>query len=152
MNKAILIGRLTKDPEHRTTPNGVSVATFTVAVNRRYKDEAGKYQADFINCIAWRSTADFVSKYFQKGYGIGIVGSIQTRSYEDKNGNRRYVTEIVAEEVEFAGSKGTSGDNGGYTPQREEQRCEPQPNPTAAELFRDKFPELELIPDPELPF
>lgn len=138
MNKAILTGRLTKDPEHRTTPNGVSVTTFTVAVNRRYKDEAGKYQADFINCIAWRATADFVSKYFQKGSGIGIVGSIQSRSYEDKNGNRRYVTEVVAEEVEFVGSK-KQAENASY-----------DTNPD--DLFGEEIAGFEPLEDPQLPF
>lgn len=139
MNKAILTGRLTKDPEHRTTPNGVSVATFTVAVNRRYKDEEGKYPADFINCIAWRATADFISKYFQKGSGIGIVGSIQTRSYDDKNGNRRYVTEVVAEEVEFAGSKKSENKEASY-----------DTNPD--DLFGDEIAGFEPVEDPHLPF
>ena len=139
MNKAILSGRLTKDPEHRTTPNGVSVTTFTVAVNRRYKDEAGKYQADFINCIAWRSTADFISKYFQKGSGIGIVGSIQSRSYDDKNGNRRYVTEVVAEEVEFTGSK----------KQAESKEASYDTNPD--DLFGDEIAGFEPVEDPHLP-
>lgn len=140
MNKAILTGRLTKDPEHRTTPNGVSVTTFTVAVNRRYKDEDGNYQADFINCIAWRSTADFISKYFQKGSGIGIVGSIQSRSYEDKNGNRRYITEVVAEEVEFVGSK----------KQAESKEASYDTNPD--DLFGDEIAGFEPVEDPQLPF
>lgn len=140
MNKAILTGRLTKDPQHRTTPNGVSVTTFAVAVNRRYKDEAGKYQADFINCIAWRATADFVSKYFQKGAGIGIVGSIQSRSYEDKNGNRRYVTEVVAEEVEFAGSK------------KQAESKEASYDTNSDDLFGDEIAGFEPLEDPQLPF
>ena len=140
MNKAILTGRLTKDPERRTTPNGVSVTTFTVAVSRRYKDEEGKYPADFINCIAWRSTADFVSKYFQKGSGIGIAGSIQTRSYEDKNGNRRYVTEVVAEEVEFTRSK----------KQAENRESSYDTNPD--DLFGEEIAGFEPVEDPQLPF
>lgn len=139
MNKAILTGRLTKDPEHRTTPNGVSVTTFTVAVNRRYKDEEGTYPADFINCIAWRSTADFISKYFQKGSGIGIVGSIQSRSYEDKNGNRRYVTEVIAEEVEFTGSKKSENKEASY-----------DTNPD--NLFGEEIAGFEPVEDPHLPF
>lgn len=150
MNKAILVGNLTRDPEHRTTPNGVSVTTFTVAVSRRTKNAEGRYDADFINVVAWRSTADFVAKYFQKGSRIGVVGSIQSRSYDDKNGNRRYVTEVVADEVEFAGSKGAGGESGGYTPQREEPKRESQP--TADELFGDEISDFEPIPDPELPF
>ena len=150
MNKAILVGNLTRDPEHRTTPNGISVTTFTVAVQRRTRNAEGRYDADFINVVAWRSTADFVAKYFQKGSRIGVVGSIQTRSYDDKNGNRRYVTEIVADEVEFAGSKNSGGESGGYAPQREEPRRESQP--TADELFGDEISDFEPIPDPELPF
>lgn len=105
MNKVILIGNLTKDPEHKTTPNGISVTTFTVAVQRRMKNAEGKYDADFINIVAWRSTADFVAKYFEKGSRIGIVGNIQTRSYEDKHGEKRYITEVIADEVEFVGGK-----------------------------------------------
>ena len=139
MNKVILTGRLTKDPEHRTTPNGVSVTTFTVAVSRRTKNAEGRYDADFINVVAWRSTADFVAKYFQKGSGIGIVGSIQSRSYDDKNGNRRYVTEVVAEEVEFTGSK-----------KRESKEASCDTNPD--DLFGDEIAGFEPVEDPHLPF
>ena len=100
MNKVLLLGRLTKDPELRATPSGVSVTSFTVAVNRRFK----KDETDFINCIAWRNTAEFVSKYFGKGSMIAVVGSIQTGSYE-KDGQKHYTTDINVEEVYFAGSK-----------------------------------------------
>ena len=148
MNKAILVGNLTKDPEKRSTPNGVSVTTFTVAVQRRMKNSEGRYDADFINVVAWRSTADFVAKYFSKGSRIGVVGSIQTRSYDDKNGNRRYVTEVVADEVEFAGSKSSGGDSG-YGAQRE---AKTESQPTADDLFGDEISDFEPIPDPELPF
>ena len=105
MNKAILVGNLTRDPEQRTTPSGVSVTSFTVAVTRRYKSQDGTQQADFINCVAWRSTAEFIAKYFTKGSRIGIVGTIQTRTYDDQNGVRRYVTEVVVDEAEFVTSK-----------------------------------------------
>lgn len=100
MNKVLLLGRLTKDPELRATPSGVSVTSFTVAVNRRFK----KDETDFINCIAWRNTAEFISKYFGKGSMIAIVGSIQTGSYE-KDGQKHYTTDINVEEAYFAGSK-----------------------------------------------
>ena len=105
MNVATLIGRLTKEPELRQTPNGVSTARFTVAVNRKYKNDNGEYTADFISCVAWRQTAEFVSKYFHKGSMIALTGSIQSRSWEDKNGERRVSTEVVAESVYFTGEK-----------------------------------------------
>ena len=105
MNKAIIVGNLTKDPEQRTTANGTAVTSFTVAVRRRYKDADGNYQADFINCVAWRGTAEFIAKHFTKGLKIGVIGTIQTRTYDDQNGNRRYVTEVVVDEAEFVTSK-----------------------------------------------
>ena len=116
MNKTILVGNLAKDPERKKTPVGTPVATFTVAVRRSFKNENGNYNADFINCVAWRSTADFIANYFRKGSKIGIVGSLQSRSYDDKNGNKRYVTEVLVDEVEFCGSangnKKVEEDNG----------------------------------------
>lgn len=111
MNKAILVGRLTRDPELKSTANGTNVCSFSVAVNRRYKNAEGNYDADFINCTAWRQTAEFVSKYFTKGRMIGVVGSIQTRNYEDKDGKKVYVTEVAADEVYFVESKGDNNNN-----------------------------------------
>lgn len=108
MNKAILVGRLTKDPELKTTGSGVSVCSFTIAVNRRFKNAEGNYDADFINCVAWRQQAEFISKYFSKGRMVGICGSIQTRNYEREDGQRVYVTEVVADEVSFVDSKSQS--------------------------------------------
>jgi single-strand DNA-binding protein len=105
MNKAIIMGRLTRDPEVRTTPTQVPVATFTLAVDRRFKSSTGEKQADFIPVVAWRNQADFVGKYFKKGSKMIVVGSIQTRTYDDKDGKKVYVTEIVAEDIEFAESK-----------------------------------------------
>lgn len=105
MNKVLLVGRLTRDPEIRTTQEGTKVATFTLAVDRRYKDKAGNPQADFIPCVAWRTSAEFVEKYFRKGMRVGVDGSMQTRNYEDNNKNRRYVTEVICEHVEFCESK-----------------------------------------------
>ena len=104
INHAVIMGRLTNDPELRTTQSGVSVTSFTVAVERSFRS-GGERQTDFINCVAWRNTADFVSNYFHKGQMIAVEGSIQTRSYEDNNGNKRYVVEIVASNVSFCGSK-----------------------------------------------
>lgn len=105
MNKAILIGRLATDVDYRTTQNGTSASSFRIAVQRRYKNANGTYDADFISVVAWRSTADFISKYFHKGDMIGISGTIQTRSYTAQDGSKRSVTEVIADEAEFVGSK-----------------------------------------------
>ena len=105
MNKVILVGNLTKDPERKQTPQGTSVTSFTIAAQRNYKNSNGEYEADYINCVAWRGTAEFISNYFQKGSRIGVVGSIQSRSYVDKDGKKRYVTEVNVEEAEFCGKK-----------------------------------------------
>lgn len=101
MNKAILMGRLVKDPELRSTTNGTAVTTFTVAIDRKGKEKV----TDFLPCVAWRQTAEFVAKYFTKGRMILVVGEIQTREYTDKAGNKRTVTEIVVDEVSFCGDK-----------------------------------------------
>ena len=105
-NRAILIGRLVADPELRTTPNGVSVCSFRIAVNRPYSKDGGK--ADFIDIVAWRERAEFVCRYFSKGKPILVEGSIQTRNYEDKNGSKRTAVEVVAENVRFVGGKDDS--------------------------------------------
>lgn len=106
-NSVILSGRLTADPELKTTQSGITVTSFSVAVNRPYTKD-GESQADFINIVAWRNTAEFVTKYFKKGSLIGIEGSIQTRNYEDKNGNKRTAFEVVANQVHFLESKRNS--------------------------------------------
>lgn len=118
LNKAILQGRLVADAEMRRTQSGKSVASFRIACDRSFKSKDPNAQnADFINILAWGSTADFISKYFSKGSMILIEGRIQARSYDDNNGQRRYVTEVVAESVNFAGSKKDSGGTGGnYNP------------------------------------
>ncbi len=109
LNCAIIMGRLTADPELRTTPNGVSVTSFSVAVDRSYQKAGEDRQTDFIQVVAWRQTAEFVSRYFHKGSMIAVQGSIQTRNYEDKTGARRTAVEIVADNVSFCGSKAESG-------------------------------------------
>lgn len=101
LNKVILGGRLTADPELKTTPQGVAVTSFTIAVNRKGKDA----QADFITCVAWRQTADLICKYFKKGSSICVSGTIQTRTWNDQQNNKRYATEVVAEEAFFVDSK-----------------------------------------------
>ena len=110
-NRAILIGRLVADPEMRTTPNGINVATFRIAVDRPFSKNAEK-KADFITIVAWRQQAEFVCRYFSKGRAIGVEGSIQTRDYTDKEGNRRYAFEVVADRVFFVESKGASSGSG----------------------------------------
>lgn len=105
MNKVVLMGRLTRDPDVRYTSNNTLVASFTLAVNRRFAKQGEERQADFINIVAWDKTGDFCSKYFKKGQQVGIIGRLQTRQYDDKDGKRVYVTEVVAEEAYFADSK-----------------------------------------------
>ena len=117
MNKAILCGRLTKDPELKMTQNQTNFCNFIIAVDRRFKDANGQRQADFIACVAWRTTADFISKYFKKGNRIAVVGSIQTRTYEDQNGQKRLVTEVVVDEAEFVESKASGNGNSPATNQ-----------------------------------
>ena len=109
MNKAILIGNLTRDPEARTTQSGVSVTTFTIAVNRRFTNAQGVREADFINIVAWRQTAELCARYLSKGRKVAVEGSIQTRSYDAQDGSKRYVTEIIADSVESVGSRNDGG-------------------------------------------
>lgn len=112
MNKVIIIGRFTRDPEikYSTGENATATARFSLAVNRRFKNKEGNYDADFINCVALGKTAEFIEKYFTKGMAIGITGRIQTGSYTNKEGQKVYTTDVVVEETEFVESKnkGTS--------------------------------------------
>lgn len=111
LNCVTLMGRLVADPELRTTTTGKSVATFRIAVDRSFQRAGEQRQADFITIVAWENTANFVSRYFSKGSMIAIQGSIQTRQYEDANGNKRTAVEVVAREVSFCGSKAETGTN-----------------------------------------
>ncbi|MEG1875532.1 MAG: single-stranded DNA-binding protein [Angelakisella sp.] len=104
-NKAILVGRLTANPERKSTPDGVTVINFSIATDRPYKGEDGKRKSDFLNVVAWRQQAEFICKYFHKGDPIGIDGSIQSQSYEDKTGVKRTAVEIQADNVFFVGGK-----------------------------------------------
>jgi single-strand DNA-binding protein len=106
MNKVILLGRLTKDPEMRyTSTNNTAVCTFSLAVNRRFARQGEERQADFISCQAWDKTAEFIGQYFKKGSMIGIVGRLQVRAWDDKEGKKHFVTEVVVEETHFTGEK-----------------------------------------------
>ena len=144
LNKVVLAGRLTADPELKQTTSGISVVSFTIAVNRKYSKE--QQQPDWISVIAWRQTAEFISRYFKKGSAICIVGAIQTRSWQDQQGQKRYATEVVADEAMFVDSKSDNqpAANGasvpgaiGYVP----------------EAYASTAPKFEEIPpDEDLPF
>ena len=105
LNKVILMGRFTRDPELRSTPQGISTCAFSVAVDRNFVRPGEERKADFINCVAWRQTAEFISKYFRKGSMVALEGSIQTRSWDDQEGKKRYATEVIVNQVYFAESK-----------------------------------------------
>ena len=118
LNKIFLQGRLVADPELRHTPSGVAVASFRIAVDRNYKDrETGERKADFINVVAWRQTGEFVSRFFSKGRMAIVEGELQTRDYTDRDGNRRYATEVVASNVYFGDSRRDGDGGGSYAPQ-----------------------------------
>lgn len=141
MNKVILLGRLTRDPEVRYTQNNTIFATFSLAVRKRFKTEDGN-DADFINIIAWGKTAEFVSMYFKKGMQIALSGRLQTRSYDAQDGTKRYVTEVVAEEVEFAESKRSfeeSGSQVSNSTTSKSKKEEEEEDIDFAELSSDEF-------------
>ena len=121
INKFIAIGRIVRDIELRATPNGTSVSNFTIAIQRKFKDANGERQSDFINCVTFNKTADFVKSYFSKGDMISVDGRIQTRNYEDKDGKRVYVTEVVTDEVGFVGGKKDSNESNADMPDLPEE-------------------------------
>ena len=146
INKVILIGRLVADPELRQTQSGIPVTSFTIAINRRFNKAGEQPQADFIDIVCWRQQAEFVSKYFSKGKLICVMGSIQTRMYEDKEGKKRKAVEIQADEVQFAEPKG-DGSGGGGGMQRSDYGQQQAP------VFASTADDFEeLSPDDELPF
>jgi single-strand DNA-binding protein len=112
MNKVILIGRITKDPELRRTPTDVPVVQFTIAVNRNYQNKNGERQADFISCVAWRNQAENLARYIKKGGLLGVEGNLQTRTYDDQGGVRRYITEVICDQISFLEPK--KNDQNGY--------------------------------------
>ena len=115
MNKVILLGRLTRDPEVRyTQTNNTLVANFSLAVNRRYVREGDPVTADFFNIVAWNKTGEFVSKYFKKGQQVAVVGRLQNRNWDDQNGQKHYATDVIAEEVDFADSKKADSDSANF--------------------------------------
>lgn len=116
LNRVIIMGRITHDLELKQTPNGVSVLSFSVAVERNFAKQGEERQADFIDCVAWRQTAEFISKFFGKGRMIALEGEIQTRTYQDKDGNNRKVTEIVVSQASFTGEKKEGGNSSAPAP------------------------------------
>ena len=161
INKVFLIGRLTRDPELRTTNSGVPVVSFTVAVNRTFTSNSGEREAEFINCIAFNKQAENLNRYIRKGGLVGVEGRIQTRSYTGQDGSRRYVTEVVADNVEFLGSKNSSSNsnnmsvpasnNAGPTPYDFGSAPEPKGTDVDSNPFADFGNSIE-ISDDELPF
>ena len=139
------MGRLTYEPELRTTQSGISVISFQVACDRSYQSQGQERQADFIDCVAWRQTAEFISRYFHKGSMIAVEGSIQTRNYTDKNGNNRKAVEVIANNVSFCGSKAESGT--GAAPTQEFS----QPAPSYSSADTSDFEEI-VDDDDDLPF
>ena len=140
MNKVILMGRLTRDPEVRyTQTNNTLVASFSIAVNRRFNRPGEERQADFINVVAWSKLGEFCSKYFKKGQQVGVIGRIQTRNWEDEQGQKRYVTEVVAEEAYFADSKRDGADSSSF-------------ENTFGTSIASSSPEFEVTSSDDLPF
>jgi len=161
MNKVFLIGRLTRDPELRYTGSNTAVASFSLAVNRNFTNANGEREADFINIVVWRKQAENVKNYLTQGSQVAIDGRIQTRSYDDQNGQRRYVTEVVADNVEFLGSKGSSNNaNGNMSQQPNETGPTPydfgtNESPKTTDVDSNPFADFGSsieISDDELPF
>ncbi|PAE17263.1 single-stranded DNA-binding protein [Virgibacillus sp. 7505] len=148
LNRVVLAGRLVRDPELKYTPNGVAVANFTLAVNRPFKSQSGESEADFINCVVWRKPAENLANYMSKGSLVGVDGRVQTRSFDNQEGKKVYVTEIVADSVQFLESKGgsnTQSNNQSYNgggQANQQQNNDP---------FKDKGEPID-ISDDDLPF
>lgn len=167
VNNVVLVGRITKDPEMRYLSNGAASVSFSLAVDRNYTSQSGERQADFINCVAWRSQAEFMTRYIKKGYMMSVVGRIQTRQYQDQQGQTRYVTEVVCEQVSSLqprdpNSQPAQSVQGGYQQNNSysqnnnynqgynNQSYQPKPRPQAVEPENQA---LDLnIADDDLPF
>lgn len=157
LNKVILMGRITQDLEVKQTPSGVSVLSFAVAVQRSFARQGEERQTDFINCVAWRQQAEFIGKYFRKGRMIAIEGNLRTRTYDDKNGVKHYVTEVYVDNVSFTGEKaeGSGYQQGGY--QNSYSQPAPQQNnynsaPANDDLSIGDMADFEVLSDDGVPF
>ncbi len=146
MNKVNLIGRLTADTELRYNSSNIAFTRFNLAVNRNFTNSDGEREADFISCVAWRKTAELINKHFSKGSEIGISGRIQTGSYEDKDGNKRYTTDVIIEEITFIGSKKDNRPDPEYTGVEIHNETSKENDP-----FEDFGNEVTLTDD-DLPF
>lgn len=144
LNRSVLVGRLTKDPELRYTPSGVAVATFTLAVNRTFQNQQGEREADFVNCVVWKKAAENTANYLKKGSLAGVDGRIQTRNYEGQDGKRVFVTEVVAESVQFLEPKGNNQNSGNAAPPRNNNTQDDDP-------FKNDGQPID-IDDSDLPF
>jgi len=161
INRVVLVGRLTRDPDLRYTPNGIPVATFTLAVNRPFSNQQGEREADFINCVVWRKPAENVANFLKKGSLAGVDGRLQTRSYEAQDGRKVYVTEVVADSVQFLEPKSAANrDNqygppseypGGYSYGSGNQNQHRAPQPKEQDPFFDNGQPID-ISDDDLPF
>mgnify|MGYP000004294249 CR=1 FL=1 len=147
MNSICLMGRLTADPELKTTQSGISVTSFSVAVDRAYRSKDQERQTDFINCVAWRQTAEFITRYFRKGNRIALQGSLQSRSYTANDGSKRTVYEVVVDNAYFCESKGGQSD---AAPSYDSQIPTPSAKPAFSTANAGDFE--EILSDEELPF
>lgn len=159
INRAVIVGRLTRDPDLRYTPSGVAVSNFTLACNRPFKNQQGEQEADFIQCVAWRKQAENIANYMKKGSLVGIDGRIQTRTFEDKDGKTIYVTEVLAENIQFLESRSNNQSNSNNTKsyQQNNQQYQ-QAQPQQAQQTQQQSNPFEQngqevnISDDELPF
>ncbi len=151
MNKVILIGRLTKDPEMRTTGSGISVTSFSIAVQRNYTDQSGERGVDFFNCVAWRKQAENIAKYCNKGSQVAIEGRLQNRTYDAQDGSKRYVTDIQADNVTFLGSKNGNNDSMNFSNDNGNNQADITTTDITEDPFKD-FGEEVALSDDDLPF
>ncbi|BAC15434.1 single-strand DNA-binding protein (phage-related protein) [Oceanobacillus iheyensis HTE831] len=160
LNRVVLVGRLTRDPDLRYTPNGVAVANFNIAVNRPFSNQQGNREADFINCVIWRRPAENLANYMKKGSMVGVDGRIQTRNFEGQDGKTVYVTEVVADSVQFLETKGSQGgqdSSGGYQQNRNQNQYQNQnqyasnQNQDQEDPFKNNGEPID-ISDDDLPF
>ena len=148
LNRVVLVGRLTKDPELRYTPGGKAVATFTLAINRTYTNQQGEREADFIQCVVWKRIAENVANYLKKGSLAGVDGRLQTRNYENQQGQRVYVTEIICESVQFLDSKNS---NNNANQSQQDQQYQQKKNENFRDPFQNEGQPID-ISDDDLPF
>ncbi|MDL4840944.1 single-stranded DNA-binding protein [Aquibacillus rhizosphaerae] len=160
LNRVVLVGRLTKDPDLRYTPNGVAVANFTLAVNRPFSNQQGEREADFINCVVWRRPAENLANFMNKGSMVGVDGRLQTRSFEGQDGKRVFITEVVADSVQFLETKGSNPGGGqgssGSRPNQNQSNQNPNNNnnynnSNEEDPFRNNGEPID-ISDDDLPF